>query len=266
MRERVYMFIQGLEEARIIEGYRKFPSNKLVIIRNKRINEFNMKIEEKVAKLVEKIKKKLEPAVSEIEEVKVDFFDFIDCFVGIGEAIRREVEKGREVYVNITGGTKLVSSAALLAASLYGAHPFYVSAKSYSRIEVIGKEAGEVYEIPPIPLSLPSETEVGILRAIEELGGVADSIEQVAEVVMEKGLFKRSRRGRPRKREGKDKQRELATLCASLSYHIRQMNHKGYVRARFIGRRMRVELTSLGRLIARASRVFLGAKEPRKGY
>ena len=51
------MFIQGLEEARIIEGYRKFPSNKLVIIRNKRINEFNMKIEEKVAKLVEKIKK-----------------------------------------------------------------------------------------------------------------------------------------------------------------------------------------------------------------
>ena len=59
----------------------------------------DIKVIVKFNELVEKIKKKLEPAVSEIEEVKVDFFDFIDCFVGIGEAIRREVME--ELHVKI---------------------------------------------------------------------------------------------------------------------------------------------------------------------
>ena len=46
----------------------------------------------------------------------VDPFDFRSCFEGAVAAIRRHRRTGHEVQVNVSGGTKILADAALLAA------------------------------------------------------------------------------------------------------------------------------------------------------
>ncbi len=52
---------------------------------------------------------------NEMETVVVDVFDFMDCLKGVERAIDRFDRVGTEVIVNFSGGTKVLSDAALLA-------------------------------------------------------------------------------------------------------------------------------------------------------
>src|SRR5207249_10107146 len=51
-----------------------------------------------------------------IEVVPVDPFDFRSCFEGTLGAIRRFRKAGHDVRMNVSGGTKVLADAALLAA------------------------------------------------------------------------------------------------------------------------------------------------------
>ncbi len=237
--KQVYMFLQGLEEERILEGFRAYPSRKVIIVRNSNISDYNRKVETVIDKLVARIKEKLRYVVSDFEEVYINFFNFIEAFKGLERVIFREKVEGREVYVNITGGTRLVASAALLACFLHGAKPIYVSASEYTRMEVIAQKAGEVFEIPSIPLDIPSvssksdEKKALILKTLYyEMKGYSPSLEKLAEKMGEAAT-----------------KRNLAWI----SYHVRQLEQKGLVQTRFLGRKLAVKLTSAGAFSAIAA-------------
>ena len=60
-----------------------------------------------------------------VEVVPVDPFDFQSCFEGAVGAIRRHRRAGREVRVNVSGGTKVLADAALLAAFQEGVEAWH---------------------------------------------------------------------------------------------------------------------------------------------
>src|SRR3989449_11088534 len=60
-----------------------------------------------------------------IEVVAVDPFDFRSCFEGALGAIQRHRRAGREVRVNVSGGTKVLADGALLAAFQEGVEAWH---------------------------------------------------------------------------------------------------------------------------------------------
>ena len=60
-----------------------------------------------------------------VEIVSVDPFDFRSCFDGAVGAIRRHRKASREVRVNVSGGTKVLADAALLAAFQEGVEAWH---------------------------------------------------------------------------------------------------------------------------------------------
>jgi len=73
--------------------------------------------------------RRLEAAVraagDSVEIVSVDPFDFRSCFEGAVGAIQRHRRAGREVRVNVSGGTKVLADAALLAAFQEGVEAWH---------------------------------------------------------------------------------------------------------------------------------------------
>ncbi len=246
MVEKVYIILQGLEEERILQGYRAHPAKKVVIIRNSQVFDYNRKVEEVINGLISGIKDKLKYVVSEMEEFYVNFFDFTEAFKGIYEVLKRERERGNEVIVNITGGTRLVASAALVASFLTGSKPIYVSADEYTRMEVIAKKAGRVYEIPVIPLGKRSKIGIKILRTLyKDLNGFSPSLEELARALGEDvPLDKRANRAK------------YAKILAKVGYHVKLLNDQGLVETWYESRRQCVKLTASGLFIASSPDVF----------
>ncbi len=60
-----------------------------------------------------------------VEVVAVDPFDFRSCFEGAVLAIQRHRKAGRDVRMNVSGGTKVVADAALLAAFQEGVEAWH---------------------------------------------------------------------------------------------------------------------------------------------
>src|SRR2546426_4762727 len=73
--------------------------------------------------------RRLEAAVraagDSVEIVSVDPFDFRSCFEGALGVIERHRRAGREVRVNVSGGTKVLADAALLAAFQEGVEAWH---------------------------------------------------------------------------------------------------------------------------------------------
>lgn len=60
-----------------------------------------------------------------METVVADVFDFMDCLKKVEEAIEKYSSKGLEVIVNFSGGTKVLSDAALLASFQKGVKAYH---------------------------------------------------------------------------------------------------------------------------------------------
>ncbi|HKZ23724.1 MAG TPA: DUF6293 family protein [Thermoplasmata archaeon] len=68
-------------------------------------------------------------AGGEVEVVRVDPFDFRSCFEGACGAIERNRRAENEVRVNVSGGTKVLADAALLAAYQEGVEVWHCEDK-----------------------------------------------------------------------------------------------------------------------------------------
>ncbi len=64
-------------------------------------------------------------APNSMETIVVDVFDFMDCFRKVDETIAKYDLPGNEVILNISGGTKVLSDAALLAGFQNGIKTFH---------------------------------------------------------------------------------------------------------------------------------------------
>jgi len=118
--------------------------------------------------VAESIKEKLESLGVKVEVFLVNPFSFEDCCVKTIEVIERE--RGNEINVIVSGGTKIQALAASYAAYICGCRMFYVQET---------KNGSEVVEIPLTfsELDSLSKSRKQVLRVLED----GDNAEIVAE-------------------------------------------------------------------------------------
>lgn len=130
----------GGSEGPVITAARKLGLDKAVLITGKPAKDvLSSVIEGKPDPLevAESIRRKLEKLGAGVEVVPVNPFDFQECCLETLKVLERL--KGNEVFVAVSGGTKIQALAASYAAFLLGCRMFYVQEL---------KDGSELVEIP----------------------------------------------------------------------------------------------------------------------
>jgi len=153
----------GGSEEPIIVSARKLGFDKAILMAGKPADEiFEKAIEGKPNPILtaESIKKRLGGLGAEVEIEVVNPFDFEECCIQTLKVIERERSDG-DVFVVISGGTKIQSIAASYAAFISGCRVFYV------------QEMRDGSEIVELPLSFSNFDELSkarkeVLRVLED--------------------------------------------------------------------------------------------------
>lgn len=114
--------------------------------------------------------------LEENERIKVDrrscdIFDLYDTLGTISKAIADYSDD--DVFVNLSGGSKITAIGGMIACMATGARPIYAR-PSYgpeaSRIpdEPLHEEVSEIFELPRYPIERPSDVHVAFLLYIDE--------------------------------------------------------------------------------------------------
>lgn len=113
---RVLLTTFGFDEGKIIAMMRMLAYDKLVVITGKE------SLQKKGYKRLLDIESH---SPHSMETITVDVFDFMDCFRKVDETIVRYNVPPNEVILNISGGTKVLSDAALFAGFQNGIRTFH---------------------------------------------------------------------------------------------------------------------------------------------
>jgi DNA-binding MarR family transcriptional regulator len=204
----------GEEEEPVLVGLRSFPTHKLALI-------FYPEHRERVARFAADVRRGLGIPV-ELFPVSGDIFTSL---LEVVSKILAEDGQDYEFIVNVTGGDKSLTCAAVSAAFIHG----------LKAVHIMGDMP---VMLPTLKLSysdMVSETKLEILRAIERAGGVVKSLEELSRI---------SGYGKP-----------------LLSHHIkgsessRGLVDLGLVEVERSRRgRIRVQLTLLGRILLQSSK------------
>jgi|GEM_PF-5667114 len=233
--ERIHLIISGADYDRIEEGMKRYPGSRLYVVANQHPIAGHVAHDKEVAAHLEEIARKNGYWPDRYETWKVNYYDFKMAFLSFYRFYTMMELEGKEVVVNITGGTKLVAIAATLAALFARPHILYFIAKNYSIVD--GAPVSRGFVEVPIPIGplfaighlvLPdNSTKKAILNYLRD----HDGAETMAEII------------------GTTDKRKVA-LC---SYHLNEMEKEGLV-----GRESgRYRLTDLGDLVSQMSEVRL---------
>ena len=116
MTDRVLVSTYGFDEEKVLRALRSIPYERLAVLAGgKSLKEPGLRRLESAERA----------AGGSLEVVVVDPFDFRSCFEGALGVIERHRRAGREVRVNVSGGTKVLADAALLAAFQEGVEAWH---------------------------------------------------------------------------------------------------------------------------------------------
>ena len=172
----IQLALVGVTPIVVEEGLRKSIPDKLYIIHTK--NESNYKFETEAKKLKTKIESQHKiPTIL----LKVDAFDMDEIIHTILTTINKERKKNpnltkKDFAINLTGGTKLMVSAAATAAYLAGARVYYVMESSKYRGEDLVKELPMPVRPEDDNRGNTSRTTAIILEKIKKLGKCTNQI------------------------------------------------------------------------------------------
>ena len=116
MTDRVLVSTFGFDEEKVLRALRSIPYERLAVLAGgKSLKEPGLRRLESAERA----------AGGSLEVVVVDPFDFRSCFEGALGVIEKHRRAGREVRVNVSGGTKVLADAALLAAFQEGVEAWH---------------------------------------------------------------------------------------------------------------------------------------------
>ncbi len=229
---KVHILIAGWDRERGIWGCMKIGADKVyMVIPNPKIKvKTDSWVSNKTRDSACHIQKKFSKYFH-IELLPVVYEDYLDCFRKIVKTIKREQKKGNAVYVNISSGSHVATSAAIFAASITKCKAYYVIAEEYD--EAL-KESGRfisyggkaVVDVPLLPVSLISDTELGMLKFISKEKTMAVS-----------ELARRAR--------------DLFTepTRSKFNYYVSKLEEAGFVRNEISSGRMYTKITDAGKMV-----------------
>jgi len=113
---RVLISTFGFDESKVLRALRWLPYDRLVLLAGgKSLREPGLR----------KLQAAERAGGCTVEVVRVDPFDFTSCFYGALGAIERTRKAGHDVRVNVSGGTKVLADAALLASFQAGVEAWH---------------------------------------------------------------------------------------------------------------------------------------------
>ena len=145
---------------------------------------------------------------------KVPPWNYHEVLSGILEIVSDHEDY--DIEYNISCGTRVMTTAADLAALFTDSPVYFVMYPGKQRI-------GDIIEVQPVSVALLSEPKKKILKRLEECGGMLNS------------------------------QRELGSRAdlkaSSISKHLNSLDAAGYIKRTQRGRKTRVEITNLGKIV-----------------
>jgi hypothetical protein len=182
--------LQGLERDRIKGAVSKIHPDKVFIIRNDPERYEMPEIEDIIKDLIEKAIEDIKrdrgiptPSLIDYKTYKIPFFDFFESYVKLSRIIEAHITADEDVYLDITGGTRIAASALFLVGLVHRVKTIYVSPENYNVPEKdpqMGIGIRDVKQIPSLPITVDEKKiDMDILRALDELGGKADSISDI---------------------------------------------------------------------------------------
>ena len=225
MKKTVHIIPVGHTKTTLTEGMRQYPFHKIILVLGKTPGPGEEKAEAVAAEIRGEFEK-----VAEIEEIHVELDDIYTAAIAIAKNIRAEEKPGNTVMVNASGSLRTIGISCYLACAVTGA-TLYVALPAYEKGVLTGIR--QVQTVPPAPLKDAGREELLILKYLNQ-HGTLDSVDTLIQ-----GL-----RGLEKTDSGFQKER------ARMSYHIKKLREKSFIKTYKDGKNLRTSLTPLGRLIA----------------
>ena len=206
----------GVNEKPIIRGVRAYPPDKLYLIHSDK---------REIEKNALEIKEKVEAWDIKCETKIINAFRLDETIIYIQEIYHKH--KKDTIYINFTGGTKVMASAALLAGYLFKLDIIYVLSDEVE--ENKGKPNEELVVKLPLPRTDLEELEENQKKILLIVFQNNNKLELANTILHEK--LKRSKQ--------------------IISYHLKELEKKGLIKPIYKGRSKTIELTQAGILFAK---------------
>jgi hypothetical protein len=131
IRKRCQVVLCGNDYERIKHALTTFKSNVVYLIENENPIPTHAAHDEEVARRLVKILKGMQFSDDEIKRCEVNYYKFDEALVSLYELFLT-LQDDYEIILNVTGGTKLLAVASVIAAMFTNVEPIYIAAKEYS--------------------------------------------------------------------------------------------------------------------------------------
>ncbi|ADB57099.1 HFX_2341 family transcriptional regulator domain-containing protein [Archaeoglobus profundus] len=161
----------------------------------------------------------------EVEVVKLSN-DVYEAAIELLKIIKRELDEGNDVYINLSDAPKELCIAGLISAQI-SRSKVYMAITSNGKVE-------KVIDLKVPPIKSLGEDKIALIKALEENGGEVESINRLIEII-----------------EGKtDDQKKYMAQRARMSYHLKGLETDGLIEMKREGKNVRIRLTPLGKAYA----------------
>jgi hypothetical protein len=237
MKRSLQIILTGWEWDRILYGLKEYPPKKVIFVCPK--NELNRSkwgdiTNGMVKKMIDRIKDIMESQI-----VFVNYYDFYDCMKGLSKIIYDNIGKYDDISINISTGTRVLSTAAVLVSQYYPVELFYVVPERYN----ISKEtpfltsgAQEIVKLPTFnirELVIPTKRQKEIFENLND--GETVFSELIKRYAQKRGITQT--------------RRKTAELRSALFYHLKKLKDKRLIEMRVEGNRLIISMTNTGMLV-----------------
>ncbi|MHA1784922.1 MAG: HFX_2341 family transcriptional regulator domain-containing protein [Candidatus Helarchaeota archaeon] len=224
MNDFTQIVLVGHSRLRLIEGIKRFPTAKLILLLGKNVElEGELKVIQ-TANAIELAFKAL-MAVKRVQIDKEDIFSAAETILNI---IKIEVKEGNEVLINVSGSLRQMAIACYIVALVSKTPIYSVLPKYDEKFNEIG--ISRIFEIPFFPIKELSREKIRILNTIKE-NKMIDSIDQLITKLM------------PNLHED-----SYNNARAKLSYHLKDLEDNGFLKKGRLGKKVRIKLTETGEI------------------
>jgi CRISPR-associated protein Csa3 len=224
--KKTQIVLVGHTPRRLVEGIRRVPAEKVVLVMG---DKLELEGEAKVVETAEAVEA-LFKGIMEIERLYVDKEDILAAAQTILGKIREEIEKGAEVWINVSGSLRQMAIACYMAALVSRTSVYSVLPEYDSEFQEVGVKA--IYEVPFFPIKEVAEPMMKLLRMVKAKEGI-ESVDQLAVEMF-----------------GAQKGEAYNRARAKVSYYVKELEAEGFIQRKREGQRVRIELTPLGGIYA----------------
>jgi hypothetical protein len=239
----VHIIPIGLEIDRVLAGLKQYPTNYAVFLYG---TNPKLDVEQKARNNGKKIEKMINATVT-VRNEYVDHHDFKNAFHKLNDLFSDLNDEGYRIYVNISSGSRIVSSAAIVIAFMTNSIPYYIYPSKYNipkTTTVLSKGYEDIIQIPTMTIESPTEKERLILNALLKKGGEVEKQNELISNLESQDFF-------PMQNEREENKKYVARKRAKLNRYLLNLSRRNFVSLKKEGRNVKVGITESGILFGK---------------